>query len=94
MGKAVGARFEFGMGDRLARLRHDEGGLIGPGARVLPRVHNGTLSPTNRVDHEFAKVRPPCCGFILILLTAVNTVGTAISFVFSGNSGANACASR
>src|SRR3984893_2527002 len=87
MGKAVGARLEFGMGHRLAGLRHDEGGLIGPGARVLARVHNGTLSPTNRVDHEFAKVRLPCCGFILVLLTAVNPVGTATGFVLSSNSG-------
>src|ERR1700757_1347936 len=56
MGKAVGARLEFGMGHRLAGLRHDEGGLIGPDARVLTRIHNRTLSSTNWVDHEFAKV--------------------------------------
>jgi hypothetical protein len=92
MGKAVGARLEFGMGHRLAGLRHDEGGLIRTGARVLPGVHNETLSPTNRVDHEFAKVRLRCSGFILFLLTAVNPVGTAIGFVLSSNSGANACA--
>jgi hypothetical protein len=41
MRKAVGARLELRMGHRLAGLRHDEGGLIGPGARVLPGTHNG-----------------------------------------------------
>jgi hypothetical protein len=38
---------------------------------------------------------PKCgCGFMLILLTAVNPVGTAIGVVLSSNSGANARASR
>jgi hypothetical protein len=59
MGKAVRVRFEFGVGHRLAGLRHE------------------TLSPTNWVDLEFAKVRLLCCGFTLILLTAINPVGTA-----------------
>ena len=85
MGKAIGARLEFGMGDRLAGLSHDEGGLIGPAARVFARIHDGTLSPPNPADLEFAKVRLSCCGFILILLTVVNPVGTAIGFVSRAN---------
>jgi hypothetical protein len=43
--------------------------LIGPAARVFARIHDGTLSPANPADLAFAKVRQPCCGLILILIS-------------------------
>ena len=59
MREAVAARFELAIGDRFARRRHHDGGLIGARSSVLAWIHGRVLTQRAQSSQDAARVPLP-----------------------------------